>query len=484
MSIELETPPLKYRRTKIVATLGPASREPEVLARLLAAGVDVVRLNFSHGSHDSHRECYERVRRAAAEAGRPVAVLADLCGPKIRVGEFPGGSIELVCGATLTVTTRDVPGAPGLIPSQYESLHEDVAAGSRLLLDDGNLELVVTKVDGTEITASVVRGGVLRDKKGINLPGVEVSSPTLTEKDRIDAAFALALGVDLLALSFVRRAEDVHELRAIIAAAGSQAGIIAKIERREALAEIDFILAASDGIMVARGDLGVELPPQSVPVVQEQLIELARAQAKPVIVATQMIESMIAHSRPTRAEVSDIANAVRSGADAVMLSAETASGRYPVEAVQMMDLVAREAEAYQWQRGAFGKFTRHEGVPRPLSFEEALALSTAQLSRDLLVRSIVVLSRHGRSPAVMSASRPGAPIVAMFTDERLCRASNLLWGTIPVRADDSLFDDPRSLARAEVLKLGLAEPGQVILIVRGFSTDPESNQPSVTISTI
>ncbi|MBN2125033.1 MAG: pyruvate kinase [Deltaproteobacteria bacterium] len=484
MRIQTDIKLLMYPRTKIVATLGPSSRDPETIESLIEAGVNLFRLNMSHGTHEDHRGTYHRVRTAAVKTDRPIAVLADLCGPKIRVGAFEGGSIELIGGEVVTVTTRDVPGRRGLIPSQYRALSDDIEVGNRILLDDGNMELRVLAVDGTEIECAVVAGGILSDHKGMNLPGVDISAPSLTETDRVDAGFALELGVDFLALSFVRRASDVEALRALVSEKGSQAAIVAKIEKPEALNNIDEILDAADAVMVARGDLGVELPPQAVPAVQDQLIDMARTRRKPVIVATQMLESMIEHPRPTRAEVSDVANAVRSGTDAVMLSAETASGRHPVEAVRMMEDIIRQTEGYLWKQGAFDSLTRKRGTPRPLPIEDALSESMAQLSRDLLVRAIAVLSLQGRSLAVMSSSRPAAPIIGICPDSNTASVANLLWGVIPVVVDPSSIEDPLSLARATAARFGLAAEGQTILLVRGFSTDPRLNTPSVTIATL
>lgn len=481
MRIDTKIELLIYRRTKIVATLGPSSNDIGTIEHLIAAGVDVFRLNMSHGTHDGHRVTYQHIRAAASKLAKPIAVLADLCGPKIRVGNFQQGRIELTVGASVIVTTRDVVGGPGLIPSQYRALAGDVEIGNRILLDDGNLELLVKSIDGTEITCQVVSGGVLSDHKGINLPGVSISSPSLTETDRVDAHFALQLGVDFLALSFVRRASDVEDLRALVSKTNSHVAIVAKIEKAEALDNIDEILAAADAIMVARGDLGVELPPQAVPNAQVQLIDLARVHRKPVIVATQMLESMIDHHRPTRAEVSDVANAVRSGADAVMLSAETASGKHPVETVKMMNDIARQTEAYLWSQGAFRSLTRHHEIARPFPVEDALSESMAQLSRDLLVRAIMVISLQDHSLAVMSSSRPAAPIIGICLDQGSSRIANLLWGVIPITVDPAEIDDPNSLAGRIAMKLGLAVEGHTILVVRGFSSDPKQNLPSVTV---
>jgi pyruvate kinase len=472
---------LRRRRTKIVATLGPASCDPIVLKALLRAGVNVFRLNLSHGSHAEHRANFERVQTAAAAAGELVAVLADLCGPKIRVGRFAGGRIALDAGSHVTVTTRDVLGGPGLIPSQYTALASDVRPGDRILLDDGMLELAVESIAGSEIACRVVAGGVLKDRKGMNLPGVLVSSPALTDKDREDARFALELGVDFLALSFVRRPSDVADLKDLIASTGATTPVIAKIEKPEALDAIDEILEASDGLMVARGDLGVELAPEAVPIVQHDLVRRAREQNKPIIVATQMLESMIEHPRPTRAEVSDVSHAVFAGADAVMLSAETASGAYPVKAVEMMDRVARQVEGWQWIEGAFRSITEGESQrPVPLPLRIAVARSTAQLSRDLQVRAVVVRTKHGISATVVAATRPAAPIIALTMDPRVYRRLNLLWGVVPRLIDAEEFERPQDVARRQARQLGLAEAGQTILLLAGFG----SGEPMITVLTV
>ena len=484
MRIDTDLKLLIHRRTKIVATLGPSSNDSRTIERLITTGTNVFRLNMSHGTHDEHGDTYQRIRSAAGKLEKPIAVLADLCGPKIRVGTFDHGRIELVTGNSVTVTSRDVIGRSDLIPSQYEALADDVEIGNRILLDDGNIELLVQSVDGTEITCKVVSGGVLSDHKGMNLPGVNISSPSLTENDRVDAHFALLLGVDFLALSFVRQGSDVEELRALISATNSHVAIVAKIEKPEALDNIDEIIEAADAIMVARGDLGVELPPQVVPNAQNQLIDLARTHRKPVIVATQMLESMIDHPRPTRAEVSDVANAVRSGADAVMLSAETASGKYPVETVKMMDDIARQTEAYLWRQGAFASLTRNPEAARPFPIEDALSESMAQLSRDLLARAIMIISKRGRSLAVMSSSRPAAPMIGICPDYKSSCIASLLWGVIPVTADPAEIDNPNLLAKRIVTELGLTVEGQTILVVRGFSSDSKQNTPSVTIVTV
>ena len=471
-----------YRRTRIVATVGPASREPEKLEALLEAGVNVFRLNMSHGTHEQHREVIGRVRGISARLGRHVTLLGDLCGPKIRVGHFAGGEMTLVSGQKVTVTTRDVPGGDGLIPSQYAALANDVRAGNRILLDDGLLELRVERVEGTEVGCVVVHGGRLKDKKGMNLPGVPLSTPALTQRDRQDARFLLAEGVDWLALSFVRRPADIADLRKEIESAGQSTPIIAKIEKPEAVEALAGILEAADGVMVARGDLGVEMPLENVPIIQADLVEQARHAAKPVIVATQMLESMVTQPRPTRAEASDVSTAVMSGADAVMLSAETASGSFPLESVKTMDRIARKVEAWQSLETHFQQSERdqdsHAAADRdlPLRLRRAVAKSTAQLCKDLRVRAVLVRSKGGTSAAQVSSYRPSAPIVALTTDARVARRMNLLWGVIPRVITAEEFEKPKTTARQQADALGLVEPGQQLLLLSGLG----KQEPSLT----
>lgn len=484
MSIQTRFQLLKYRRTRIIATLGPSSNDVETICSLLKSGANVFRLNFSHGTHATHRELHGRIREAGERTGIAYSILADLSGPKIRVGRFKEGGMDCPTGSTVTVTTREVEGGDGLIPSQYSELAGDVAVGDRILLDDGNLEFKVRAVEGTEITCRVVNGGFLKDNKGMNLPGVEVSAPALTEKDKQDARFAIELGVGVLALSFVRRAADVEALRALTRELVDDIVIISKIEKPEALECIGEILSVSDGIMIARGDLGVELPPERVPVAQEQLILEARRCQKPVIVATQMLESMMVNPRPTRAEVSDVSHAVRAGADGIMLSGESAAGKFPVEAVRMMDMIARQTEGHLWSEGAFGGLGRGQPGEPPVPVEDAVGQATALLSRRLRVRCIVVLSRSGRSISVMSATRPAAPIVGVTYGSRACHLSNLQWGVIPVTMDAGNDEEEIPLARRLSDEFELAEPGQHILLVHGFSDDPERNMPEIQVLTV
>lgn len=484
MSIVTELDFLKYRRTKIVATIGPASADPAVIRELINAGVGVFRINMSHGEHAAHRAAIAAIRESAAKLEVHTAILADLCGPKIRTGKFAGGSIELEAGAEVMVTARDVLGDTGIIPSQYESLPGDVAPGNRILLNDGAVELEVLSVTGPDIACRVVAGGPVGDHKGINLPGVNVSAPSLTEKDRADAAFALAEDVDFIALSFVRSAADIQQLVEVVSGARHPPMLIAKIEKPEALKNNAEILALADGIMVARGDLGVELSPEQVPIAQHQLINLAIEANKPVIVATQMLESMIENARPTRAEVTDVSTAVASGTDAVMLSGETAVGRHPVRAVTMMDRVARQTESYHWHLEAP---VRHEQTRRrrgTVAFGKAVANAAASLVADMGARAVLVISNYGMTAATISAARPEAPVIAISRSTRTCRRMNLMWGVVPHLDRAVGQENPTAVARRVARELGIAAPGELVVLVRGFHAETEMNTPSVTLLTV
>ncbi len=483
MSIITDLHLLKNRRTKIIATLGPSSDSPETIKKLILSGANVFRLNMSHGDHNFHKTTYTHIRNVSADIGKTVGILADLCGPKIRTGKFHAGQINLENNTHVVVTTRDIVGEPGLIPSQYTALADDVKKNDRILLNDGNLELRVESIAGTEITCTVIHGGILKNHKGINLPGVDVSAPSLTEKDIIDARFALDLGVDFLALSFVRCASDINDLRKLINESNHDASIIAKIEKPEALTDFENILDSTDAIMVARGDLGVELNPEQVPVAQSQLIESARNKFKPVIVATQMLESMIENARPTRAEVTDISHAVSLGTDAVMLSAESAAGAFPVESVEMMDRIIRQTESYLWSIKAYDSGLNTTEHP-PIPIWEAVANATNDLARDMMVRAVIVISQSGMSAVSMSSARPSAPIIAVTSDELICQKMNLMWSIIPVLTEDAGKSNPNELAKRIAREHKLAESGQTILLVRGFHRETDKNLPSVTVLTI
>jgi len=419
------------RRTKIVATIGPASADPAVLARMIRAGMDVARLNLSHGSRAAHARSIRAVRRASRAAGRPVGLLLDLQGPKLRVGEFVGGRIRLRAGDTVILTHRPVGGTPQRIPVVYPRLLRDVRAGDRVLIDDGLVELRVRGREAGGLRCRVVVGGAVADHKGICFPGAHLSANPLTAKDRADLTFGLKQGVDFVALSFVRRAEDILRLRRLVRGARSVPLVIAKIERREAIDNLEDILDAADGVMVARGDLGVEYPPERVPVLQKRIIERASQKEVLVITATQMLESMVSAPRPTRAEASDVANAIFDGTDAVMLSAETAVGRYPDRAVQTMARIAVEAEGYTaLPRGP----RRRAGESRALaSPAHALAHTANHAAREIHARALVIFTHTGYSARLVSKARPSAPIIALTPLEATCRRLSLAWGVTGVR---------------------------------------------------
>ena len=453
------------RRTKIVATIGPASRSPEMLERLVRAGVDVVRLNFSHGTHEQHLEVIRSVRAISERLQRPVALLQDLSGPKIRTGKVRGGEIELRDGARLAITTDEaVEGTPELIATTYDPLPRDVRAGDRILLDDGNLELRVLSSAGERVECEVLHGGALKSNKGMNLPGVCLSTPALTEKDRRDLAFGVAQGVDYVALSFVRQAADVEECKALIAAAGARTPVIAKIEKREAVNDLASILEATDGVMVARGDLGVELSTEEVPTLQKRIIQMANGAGKVVITATQMLESMIESARPTRAEASDVANAILDGTDAIMLSAETASGRFPEEAVETMARIARYTEQHYGLRGPQRVVGTGSMVAR------SLARVAATVAEELDCPLIVAFTESGQTARLVSAFRPQALIAAVTYNEATYRQLALWWGVLPVRSEFAPTTD-EMVVRGEALlrEKGLVKPGETVLMLGGQS---------------
>ena len=453
------------RRPKIVATIGPASRSPEMLERLVRAGVDVVRLNFSHGTHEQHLEVIRSVRAISERLQRPVALLQDLSGPKIRTGKVRGGEIELRDGARLAITTDEaVEGTPELIATTYDPLPRDVRAGDRILLDDGNLELRVLSGADERVECEVLHGGALKSNKGMNLPGVSLSTPALTEKDRRDLAFGVAQGVDYVALSFVRQAADVEECKALIAAAGARTPVIAKIEKREAVNDLAGVLEVTDGVMVARGDLGVELSTEEVPTLQKRIIQMANGAGKVVITATQMLESMIESARPTRAEASDVANAILDGTDAIMLSAETASGRFPEEAVETMARIARYTEQHYGLRGPQRVVGTGSMVAR------SLARVAATVAEELDCPLIVAFTESGQTARLVSAFRPQALIAAVTYNEATYRQLALWWGVLPVRSEFAPTTD-EMVVRGEALlrEKGLVKPGETVLMLGGQS---------------
>jgi pyruvate kinase len=450
------------RHAKIVCTLGPATDTPERARALVEAGMDVARLNFSHGVHADHGRRFHEVRHAAQAAGRNVAVLADLQGPKIRLGEFPGGPVLLTAGDEFTITTDDIPGDRHEASTTYQGLADDVRAGDRILIDDGNVQVDVTGVAGTRVRTRVVVGGRVSDHKGINLPGVAVSAPALTGKDQEDLRWALATGVDIVAMSFVRSPDDAMVARKIMNEAGrSRVPLIAKIEKPEAVRVLPEIVDAFDGIMVARGDLGVELPLEQVPAVQSRAIALARERARPVIVATQMLESMISAPRPTRAEVSDVAGAVVEGADAVMLSAETSVGAYPVETVATMARIVSAAEDNSLR-------AEHSLTRMPTTTGGAIARAAAEVGAIVGAKALVAFTMTGETARRLARYRSPVPLLAFTTEPATRSQLALTWGVetfiVPtVRHTDDMVHEVDSA----LVRLGRCAIGDKIVIVAG-----------------
>jgi len=468
---------VNVRRTKIVATLGPATSTAEAIAALIGAGVDVARINASHGTPQQRAELIRLVRAAAASASRPVAVLLDLQGPRIRVGALPR-PVTLTPGAAVTFAPeRQATGSE--IPTTYEALASDVRVGARILLDDGNLACEVTAVRPPRVEARVVYGGELKSHKGMNLPGVQVSAPSLTEKDLADVRFATAHEVDFVALSFVRRADDVVALRALL---DPGMRVIAKIEKDTALQDADNIIEASDGVMVARGDLGVELPFEEVPAMQKTLIRLAIQHRRPVITATQMLESMIEHPRPTRAEASDVANAILDGTDAVMLSAETAAGRYPREAVEAMDRIIRHMER---QDARPRRDERLADRGEPARTEVAVAAAAVAAARMMHAPLIIAFTKSGFTVRVIAANRPPMPILGVTEVARTYRQLSLLWGVIPVYADQPpRYEAMLDAARERILAAGYAKGGDRVVTMAGIPFNVPSNTNSIKVEEV
>ena len=449
------------RRAKIVCTLGPATASPERIRGLVDAGMDVARLNFSHGSHADHERVYRHVREAAEATGRAIGVLADLQGPKIRLGRFAAGPVEWRTGETVVITSTDVVGTHDRVSCTYDRLPREVKPGDRLLVDDGKVALEVRSVTGgTDIECLVVEGGLVSDHKGVSLPNVAVSVPALSVKDAQDLRFALHLGVDLVALSFVRSPDDVKLVHEVMDEVGIRRPVIAKVEKPEAVDHLEAIVLAFDGVMVARGDLGVELPLDQVPLVQKKAVQLCRENAKPVIVATQMLDSLIENSRPTRAEASDVANAVLDGTDAVMLSGETSVGKYPVLTVSTMALIISTTEA-----GSFG-------VPRlqhdPRTHGGALTVAASQIARNIGAKALVAFSQTGDTVRRLSRLHCELPLLAFTPVPEVRDQLALAWGVETFLTDFVQHtDDMFRQVDGKMLGLGLARPGDYVVVVAG-----------------
>ena len=466
---------ISERHAKIVATIGPASEDEGIMVKLVEAGMNVARMNFSHGTHEQHAQRIERLRQISERLGQPVAILQDLQGPKIRTGELQGGQVELIAGQVLKLTTQTVVGTASLVSVDYPDLPHHVQPGNRILLADGQMELLVTEVSGNEIETQVVLGGTLTPHKGVNLPGAKLDMPCLTQKDETDLAFGLGQGVDAVAMSFIRHAEDVEQVRLAIgrlAPERTHTPIIAKLERPESLENLDTIMEAADGVMVARGDLGVEMPPEAVPIAQKRIIACANRHAKIVITATQMLESMIHNPRPTRAEASDVANAIFDGSDALMLSGETATGQYPVETVAMMDAIVRQAEEHLDAWGHWhGTRPHYRRASDPKTSEDAVFITRGarEQAYDRNVAAIAVFTVSGRTALLMSKERPRVPILAFTPSETTYRQMPLFWGVLPhlVPYSDTV-EKMLEHVEAAMIADNLIRPGQQVLLICGF----------------
>ena len=463
MNDDIKMPPAK-RRTKIVCTLGPASSDAESIGKLIDAGMNVARLNFSHGEYDFFRELVATIRAEAKKRNKPIAIMQDLQGPKIRCQKMTEGEVPLVAGAKTTITTDECLGTSERFGTSYKLLPRDVTPGDLILLDDGNLTLKVLSKNETDVNCLVVDGGPLRDKKGINLPMSKVSAPSMTEKDIADAKFGVELAVDAVALSFVRSRHDVRMLRRELSQSKTRPIIIAKLEKPQAIEQLEGILQEADGVMVARGDLGVEMPTEKVPMLQKMIVEEANRRGKIVVVATQMLESMIQNPRPTRAEATDVANAVLDGADAVMLSGETAVGRHPQKVVEMMNKIVVEAESSTRARYAqTAEFLATQGA---LDFQNAASLAAVQTAKELRAEAIVVYTTSGTTARLVSNYRPVMPIVAFVADESQQRRLAFAWGVEseiidPPKTPLGLFEaiDDRLISRK------MARPGETVVVV-------------------
>ncbi|MGP1585071.1 MAG: pyruvate kinase [Schwartzia sp. (in: firmicutes)] len=457
------------KKTKIVCTMGPATERPGVLDALLKNGMNCARFNFSHGTHPEHQARMEAVRQAAKKTGQVVSFILDTKGPEMRLGEFAEGKVELTKGDTFTLTYDDAPGDETHVSVNHKNLWQEVSPGDTLLLADGLVELRVERVEGKDIVTTILNSGAMSTKKRVAAPGVPLGLPPISAQDEKDILFGIEQDMDFVAASFIQRGEDVEAIRSLIEAHGGHMEILAKIENLEGVKNFDAILAAADGIMVARGDLGVEIPAEEVPLVQKKIIEKCNAAGKPVIVATQMLESMTSNPRPTRAEASDVANAIFDGTDAIMLSGETASGDYPVEAVQTMDRIARRIESSLHYKAIFlDKGVEHHAMT------EAIAHATVQLSYELDAAVIVTPTESGYTTQMVSKYRPKAAIFAYTPYERVARHLNLRWGVLPKPAE-RLWKDTvamRRMATTAAKELGILHPGDVTIITSGIKCVP------------
>jgi len=457
------------RRTKILATLGPASNSAEMIERLLTTGVDAFRLNFSHGKHEEHARLVRTIREVAMELGRYIPIVGDIQGPKLRIGDVDG-VIELETGQTFVITTQPVLGNAKQVSTPFTPLPREVGIGQRILINDGLVELVVTAVDAARVTTRVLHGGPISSKKGMNFPDSELTIPAITDKDRVDVKFAVEQGLDYIAASFIRRRSDILDLRELLHEhGGDEMHVIAKLEKPQAIDNLDEILEVSDGVMVARGDLGVELPPEEVPIIQKKILARAAQWGRFAITATQMLESMTTNSRPTRAEASDVANAIFDGSDAVMLSAETASGRYPIETVQMMARIVHAAESnpqhvtFEGEREPFKKSSETD------EFTDALAGAANYAAEQLDAKYIVVFTQTGFAARLMSKFRPEVPIIALTPSSWVARRMSLLWGVQPFVLQDTGAYHEQIIDRVDdfLLAKDIVRAGDRLVILMG-----------------
>ncbi|MBD3289638.1 pyruvate kinase [candidate division KSB1 bacterium] len=452
------------RKTKIVCTIGPATESEAMIEKLIDAGMEVARLNFSHGTHESHLKVIKSIRDVSRRLNKPITILQDLQGPKLRVGKIRNGSVQLEKGHSILISTRNIQGDENEISTIYENLPEDVQPGDRILLDDGMIQMKVLSVSERKVRCEIIEGGTLTDHKGINLPGVNVSMPSFTEKDREDLLFGIEQNVDVVAMSFVRKPEDISEIKKIISDKKKEISVIAKIEKPEAVQYLDDIIEVSDGTMIARGDLGVELPLEKVPPLQKKIIQKSRRLGKPVITATQMLESMKAHARPTRAEVSDVANAIFDGTDAVMLSAETSIGKYPAETVRTMARIIVEAEKTHIDFPNLPMNFEHKS----LSIADAISGSACEAAEQLNARAIVAFTTSGFTAKMVSKNRPNTNIIVFTPSEIVQHQLNLCWGVMPLKSEFLQNTDEIVEQTEEVLlSKNLVEKGDIIVILLG-----------------
>lgn len=471
------------KKTKIVCTIGPASEKEDILRQLFLHGMNVARLNFSHGSHEEHKKRIDTIKKLREEMNLPIGIMLDTKGPEIRLGSLSEEMVELKAGDTFTLTTRDIVGNQSIASVSYKGLAQDLEIGNKILIDDGLIELeVVEIVDGTDIKCFVLNGGTIKDHKGINLPNTSINLPAVTEKDIEDIKFGIENDVDFIAASFIRKVDDVLEIRKILEEYGGEhIDIISKIENREGVENIDEIIEASDGIMVARGDLGVEIETEAIPLIQKQIIRKCNIAGKPVITATQMLDSMMRNPRPTRAEVTDVANAILDGSDAIMLSGETAAGKYPVEAVKTMHDIAIRTETSD----EYLEVLKHRPVDKDVSTTNAISKATCTTAEDLDANAIITATSSGYTSKAISKFRPKAPIIAATTTERVMRKLSLVWGVYPVLSIKSDITDEvidRSIHSA--IEKGYIEEGDLIVITAGIPVGVSGTTNLIKVQTV